>query len=506
QLGGHKLFGHQYIFLALLTSFLIAPFIWYLTVDALFVAFTFLSWQEQLRYLELACHNTDVSITLLHQTKDIPEKLWQRVFRKACEEKNQTTLYMCLNLVIYRGFHLPKSCVALLASYYPFSIDRMNTAFMGVANCTYQLEMVKAVVDSAFNANEIKNHADYQRRYGSAILIEGARLGLLPQENALARAESRFAINGVHFNSVEYKHEILQFLEDALQGNSTAAHLKSLDSEIELADFRVFQTISPGFVTRWGELIEQARRDTLQHYQRTVLLFSVYLRKDDTVLAEKILAKVQFIAPSMNFSFSKPEYSLKSYAYWYGIETAALNELRLKQLLLAQNDDVLAKEVLSALIQSKARLLFEQASTMLQRPEPVHTARALMILGFSDVNSEAEQLLSHYSKEKGLVGDAYDAAIFAYSRNKWSRHWFKLMTQAQQAVDFWRYSILFTKIVDDRYYNWYQEYENHSEVFNKFKYTFNDPLRSRIKSWQDKRKKMLFGEKVPEAIFFGDGQ
>lgn len=41
QLGGRKLFGHQYLFLALLTSFLMGPFIWYLTFDALFVALTF---------------------------------------------------------------------------------------------------------------------------------------------------------------------------------------------------------------------------------------------------------------------------------------------------------------------------------------------------------------------------------------------------------------------------------------------------------------------------------
>ncbi|MEH6453811.1 MAG: type II secretion system F family protein [Psychromonas sp.] len=42
QLGGHKMLAHQYLFLALLMSIIISPFVWVVTRDPLFVAFTFI--------------------------------------------------------------------------------------------------------------------------------------------------------------------------------------------------------------------------------------------------------------------------------------------------------------------------------------------------------------------------------------------------------------------------------------------------------------------------------
>ena len=71
QLGGHRLFGHQYIFLALLTSLLVTPFIWYLTFDALFVAFTFII-VFFLFYLKL---NRDINKHLEKIEQQFPEAL-----------------------------------------------------------------------------------------------------------------------------------------------------------------------------------------------------------------------------------------------------------------------------------------------------------------------------------------------------------------------------------------------------------------------------------------------
>ena len=102
--------------------------------------------------------------------------------------------------------------------------------------------------------------------------------------------------------------------------------------------------------------------------------------------------------------------------------------------------------------------------------------------------------------QKGFVGEAQLAARGAYDRNRWSRHWYECIRSATNEVDFWRYSVLLSKIVDGRIDLW-GDCEPTEESFKAFIPTIKDRIKQRIGSWNGKRKKTLFGGKVPHVVF-----
>lgn len=110
-------------------------------------------------------------------------------------------------------------------------------------------------------------------------------------------------------------------------------------------------------------------------------------------------------------------------------------------------------------------------------------------------------ILSQYSGSKGFIGSAVDAANFAYERNVWSRHWYKLMCETDSLEDFWRYGILLTKIVDGRFEIWEKNSDKKGSAISSFSSCFKSKLKNRIERWKGKREKTLLGSKVPEKEF-----
>ena len=126
-----------------------------------------------------------------------------------------------------------------------------------------------------------------------------------------------------------------------------------------------------------------------------------------------------------------------------------------------------------------------------------------MVAGFSDCNCHAFEMLQRFANDKGFVGIACKAAQFAYERNVWARDWYERMRMAQTNEEFWSSSILLEKIVDSRYTLWAGEVTTAGPVFQQFFPTVEEGIQSRIKSWESKRKNKLFGQDVPDAVFFG---
>ena len=133
--------------------------------------------------------------------------------------------------------------------------------------------------------------------------------------------------------------------------------------------------------------------------------------------------------------------------------------------------------------------------------ERSEVAHALMVAGFSDHDPFNDDVLDRYRGTDGFIGDAHKAARYAYDRNTWARHWFERMCHARDGLEFWRFSVLFTKIVDGRHDLWQSEYEIRSESMWLFWPSVGNKLRNRIRKWADQRKKKLFGQEVPAENF-----
>ncbi len=75
------------------------------------------------------------------------------------------------------------------------------------------------------------------------------------------------------------------------------------------------------------------------------------------------------------------------------------------------------------------------------------------------------------------------------------------MLFATTEEDFWTASILFLKVVDGRFEAEHQNKPIGTDVFNACWWSVERRLERRFNKWTDKRKKTLFGSKVPDLIY-----
>ena len=169
----------------------------------------------------------------------------------------------------------------------------------------------------------------------------------------------------------------------------------------------------------------------------------------------------------------------------------------------AMNDAQIAAEVLAAYNAGSQEFLKEYVDARLSAGEPASTARALLVCGFSDVNDYASATLQRFESCVGFVGDAYHAATYAYRRNEWSRHWYREMKAATSPEEFWRCSVLFTKIVDGRFDLREGQCGSPGEAFSRFFSVIEDRVSSRVKKWQSARQSKLFRPRDPGSDLHG---
>jgi hypothetical protein len=137
----------------------------------------------------------------------------------------------------------------------------------------------------------------------------------------------------------------------------------------------------------------------------------------------------------------------------------------------------------------------------LRKEEPAEISRSIMVTGFSDQCKFNDEILKRYEGSAGLLGSAQKAAKYAYERNVWARHWFEKMCQTDENTDFWRYAVLFLKIVDGRFAAWHSDYAQKGSSIQSFGPPVDDKLKNRFTQWENHRNKKLFGSDAPASIF-----
>ena len=146
-------------------------------------------------------------------------------------------------------------------------------------------------------------------------------------------------------------------------------------------------------------------------------------------------------------------------------------------------------------------LLTAYIGAKLRKDEPAVVSRGIMVAGFSDQSEFNNEILKRYEGSAGLIGTAQKAAKYAYERNVWARHWFEMMCQTGKNTDFWRYALLFSKIVDGRFAVWRSSYAQKGSPIKSFGPAVDGWLKNRFVRWENHRKKKLFGSDAPASIF-----
>ena len=211
--------------------------------------------------------------------------------------------------------------------------------------------------------------------------------------------------------------------------------------------------------------------------------------------------RIRSCRPLVQVTFGKAGVQLDAMATWGSARSPALEALCFARLDRATTDHELALEVLAAMLNGRQESLARYIEAKLSKQEPAEVARGMMAAGFSDQSEFNDEALATYEDRAGLIGDAQKAAKYAYERNVWARHWFEKMCRTETSIDFWRWSVLFLKIVDGRFDVWHSDCERKGSPIQLFKSAVDSMLKKRFTRWESHRNNKLFGSEAPAMIF-----
>ena len=282
-------------------------------------------------------------------------------------------------------------------------------------------------------------------------------------------------------------------------------HLTNADAHLIATDLTAtgmaaIVAARPDIINVWHAFLLQAGEAQKRSLHLFAMQFAGAIARDYADLAVAVFRAYSTVTPLVRHVVGMAKVPNEAEVLWSHANVPQIAAECSKQLEDCTSDREIAIEVLAAFKHGQECILAAYVEQLLATGEPVHIARALTVAGFSDESEFAAHALSRFKETKGFVGEAYRAASAAYDRNRWSRHWYGLLRSATTPLDFWRYSVLLSKIVDGRFDLWGSVRPNEG-LFDAFFPTIEGELKQRIKKWDEKRKDKLFGNNVPHVVF-----
>jgi len=289
------------------------------------------------------------------------------------------------------------------------------------------------------------------------------------------------------------------FLE--FKANLTQAKARIILDHLCLEEFATLVAAAEEFADRWHGLFMSIAEAKLPAIHNLVLLLAYAFGKKSPGKAEELFRRVKESKPLVRFVFDRAGVQLDAMATWASVRSPVLDNLRFARLDRVGTDHDLSLEVLAALLNGQQQLLTTYIEAKLRKDEPAEVSRGIMVAGFSDQNEFNDEILKRYEGSAGLIGSAQEAAKYAYERNVWARYWYEMMCQTNENTDFWRYAVLFSKIVDGRFTVWRSQYPKKSRPIQLFGSGVDGWLKNRFTRWENHRNKKLFGSDAPASIF-----
>ncbi len=288
---------------------------------------------------------------------------------------------------------------------------------------------------------------------------------------------------------------------EAFRAKLTKENANIILDRLQIPEFEAIVAADPKCAESWFDLFMKLPKPHRAAIHNIGLLLAHALANTKPDHAVQLFNTLADSEPFVRWTFGRAGITLEAMTLWSAKDDPALDDLRFDRLDRAENDDELAVEVLAALRNGKHHLLRAYIDARLLTGQPAEIARALMVAGLSDCNEFNKRVLGRYQGTPGFIGKTQSAAMYAYERNAWSEHWLSQMREARNPEDFWRYSVLFSKIVDGRSDDGLPSVSDHGEPFRMFWPGVESQLKHRCEKWRNERKKKLFGDDAPSKIF-----
>jgi len=327
------------------------------------------------------------------------------------------------------------------------------------------------------------------------------RLGLNEGNTAKSFAD---ALRGLAGGQLEFdaRQKKLQRAYKAFRNQLTPQMVAVVLDAFHLDEIRTILRVAPDLVHGWIKLLQEAT----MHRRRALRNFGIYVacaltHGDTPSKGIELLTLLQNGTSFVHVRYTLADLPLEAVALWWSADSPAVNRLRFARLDACGNDHELALESATAIFANKAATLTAYVRTKLTSTLPVDVARAITVAGFSNDAVLASEVVANFAGDEGLLVAAARSCQYAMDRYRWSKHWLDKMLTASTEEEFWTASVLFLKVVDARFEAEHRNKPVGTEVFNAWWWSVERRLKRRFGKWADKRKKTLFGSKVPDSIY-----
>jgi hypothetical protein len=260
-------------------------------------------------------------------------------------------------------------------------------------------------------------------------------------------------------------------------------------------------SLSPGWGIDTANRLLGAPANKLYRVSNFGLRLARELSAPEPALAKRLVERMSGHDGAVNIVYGPASVPLEAFCVWGAADNPTWDALRAGRLDAAASDHELSIEVLAALLCDKSGFIERYARQKLARPEPAAIARGLMVLGFGEPSEFASGTIAQYEAFEGFLGNAAEKARYAYEREVWSRHWYRLMTEANSPTEFWRWSVLLRKIVDGRFMVWGAQDDMRAVPASLFEASLDPEIDNRIGRWKSHREGNLLGDRAPPRVF-----
>lgn len=240
---------------------------------------------------------------------------------------------------------------------------------------------------------------------------------------------------------------------------------------------------------------DQGRLAAIKNF---ALVLAEALADTDPTLTADLLNHFSGLDSPITITFGDARIPQEAITLFAGPDVEALSTLRKKALMQAKTDAELQTLIFAAEQAGHTSWLENWIANEVATDVPGRIARALMVEGLRNSESESSSLLSR-DWESGFLGEVTKHARFAYKRNIWAKTWANQALQATNPLDFWRWGELTVGIADVRACHWYDLHVD-TPLVQRFGKELFGRIRTASEKRTKKRKDTLFGIKKPDRL------
>lgn len=189
--------------------------------------------------------------------------------------------------------------------------------------------------------------------------------------------------------------------------------------------------------------------------------------------------------------------TLEHQAIWGAKASEPIEELWRERLLGAENDEVLAREVLAAERFGAAPFIKSMVLELASSNDSLDLAYAIAIAGYSIRSEDFSELIGKHRSKEGAPSEAAKYAQSECESAKWAHHWVESMWSAETPEEFWRCLMIAKTSMDARVSPRIPE----GNRWALYAPVFRRARENSIKDRNKERAKRLVGQEKPEPIF-----